>query len=536
TVKNANVSEHKVRLQFSVEDTGIGITADQQKILFKSFQQADSSTSRQYGGSGLGLAISKNLVELMGGVVWMESEVGRGSSFHFTLDLQVGKQNTEPKSKNTSILVGKSVLLVGDVAISNRILAEYLTNFGMKTTIVADGFQAIDKLASWSKNYDFLIIDESATTLSGEETLSAIGAEQKIHKIPSTILLSSEPDREDLSELEIAGKIELLQKPVSPSGLLDCLHIALRNGNSGTKFAADDANFPHESLVSEGGILESEVFDLNAKILLVEDNIVNQELAIEILIEAGCQVKTAMNGEEAIQTLQVEEFDLILMDIQMPGIDGYETTRRIRAFDKFADLPIIAMTANAMLQDRKLALEAGMNDYVTKPFERGFLLKTIAIWTDPTVSIWGGSQLSMGSSYGSAEAKVVAEPDLALMPQQNSIVIAGLDTAGALNRLGGKETIYKKALIGFNDSTEKSTDLLNDLYEKGDMKNLSIEVHTLKGLAATVGANDLHTHLKELEVEVKTDGDNIAAAIKTVQKSFQKTREAIEEAKTRGVI
>jgi len=365
-----------VLLHFSISDSGIGMTAEQQQKLFKAFSQADGSTTRKYGGTGLGLSISKKLTELMNGTIWVESKLGEGSTFHFTAQFELQEEDKYLQSIKSSELSKLQILVIDDNKYILDIIANILKRYQVKVVLAETGLQALDKLAEDNnQSFDLILVDAFMPEMDGINCIQKIQA--LYQSAPPCILMASPYVNEQLSEqsAQINADIKvMLSKPIFPLSLLDAMGQALNckivsiSGES----LRDNTQQKNKQLL--GG----------AQVLLVDDNEVNQELAIELLRQAGISVAVANHGQEALDYLnRNKQFDGILMDVQMPVMDGYTATQKIRQQDKFKELPIIAMTANVMPADRKKTLEAGMNAHIAKPINIQELYAVMAKWIKP---------------------------------------------------------------------------------------------------------------------------------------------------------
>ncbi len=357
-----------VVLHFAVGDTGIGIPQGKLTAIFDAFEQVDSSTTRRHGGSGLGLAISSRLVQLMGGEIWVESEFGRGSTFHFTARFGLtGEAVQVPRAEPTKIQDTR-VLVVDDNATNRRILEEMLRNWGMRPTVVEGGRQALNLLRKSRESgepFRLILSDANMPEMDGFSMAAEIKRDSQLDN--TVIMMLTSGDRpDDLSRCEKFGISSYLLKPIKQSELFDAIVLAL----GVTAPEEEDAG---RILVEQPGPLRP------LRILLAEDSLVNQKLAVGILKKRGHSVVVANHGREAIAALEADEFDLVLMDVQMPEMDGYEATAAVRAkeLQTGKHLPIIAMTAHAMKGDRERCLEAGMDDYVAKPVRAQQLFETI---------------------------------------------------------------------------------------------------------------------------------------------------------------
>ncbi|CAN5746695.1 hypothetical protein BH11PSE8_BH11PSE8_21040 [soil metagenome] len=364
-------------LRFSVRDTGVGMTAEQQKRLFEPFSQSDASTARMHGGTGLGLAISRQLVELMGGQVGAQSEPGRGSTFWFTARFGVALgERPAPLALLAAHtpLVGARVLIVDDNAAARDLLAVMCRQLGMRPEQAADGWDAMRATALARESEDAFALILLDWKMPGMDGLACAAALRNVPKAPTVLLLTPFGRDDALHQLQDTGVAAsmVLAKPVTPSALFEACATAL--GTSHSIVEESHLHSGHELQPSHRHRLEG------LRVLLVEDNAINQELALELLTSAGMQVAVAADGQLALAMLATEDFDLVLMDCQMPVMDGYEAARAIRGQPQWAGLPVIAMTANAMVGDYDRAREAGMDDQIAKPIEIEVMFETIARW------------------------------------------------------------------------------------------------------------------------------------------------------------
>jgi two-component system sensor histidine kinase/response regulator len=363
-------SEHGLFLRFAVTDTGIGLTEAQQKQLFTPFTQAETSLTRRFGGAGLGLAICKQLVGMMGGEIGVDSIPGRGSTFWFTLRL--GKDNDpaaqEPRAIAT-LFNGLKVLVADDNLLVRQTISAMLTGMGCHAESVAGGQQVLDAIQAADKPpYDLLIIDWMMPDLDGVETVRRLHARDEL-TLPRIIMVSGYGHDEVLPHVLSLGLDGMLSKPVNRGQLIETLERCFRLSGK---------------IATTGNQI---MFPPGTRVLLVEDNEINRMVAEEILTKAGIEISIAVNGREGVDAVLSEPFDAVLMDIQMPVLDGYAATREIRAKARFATLPIIAMTANATEADRLRAMDAGMSDHIAKPFDPENLLILLQRWTNrPTVT------------------------------------------------------------------------------------------------------------------------------------------------------
>ncbi len=369
-----------IELHFWIKDSGIGMTPEQCGKMFQSFSQADTSTTRKYGGTGLGLAISKNLVELMQGRIWVESQPGVGSVFHFHARFGV-QANPQPRRMfRADELRGLRVLVVDDNSSAREILASMAQNFGLAVDVATDGTQALDLLAQAEEQvrpYKLVLMDWKMPVMDGVET---IGKLQGLSNVPSVIMVTAYGREEALGSAQQRGVAlhTVLTKPVTSSTLLEAIAEVLGK--------ADVIDIRPQENPDTQGLAMAQL--AGAQVLLVEDNDMNQELAMELLANAGMTVVLANNGQEALDILgQGGHFDGVLMDCQMPVMDGYTATREIRKDPALQNLPIIAMTANAMAGDKEKVLQAGMCDHIAKPLNVGDMFATLAKWIKPGTAL-----------------------------------------------------------------------------------------------------------------------------------------------------
>jgi len=473
----------EIELHFSVRDTGIGLTEEQQASLFRSFSQADTSTSRKYGGTGLGLAISKKIVELMRGRIWADSTPGEGSVFHFHVRLGLPANDASPSARRMALaneLRGRRLLLVED----NPVAREIISTLGQRLGLTVDsaingaaGLAHLEAATARGEGYDLLLSDWQMPVMDGIDFLSEAAARLGGRQ-PPVVLVTAYGQDDVLDQvkrrgLQLSG---LLHKPVTASCLLETLGEALDAGGGRPALQ-------HPLLKQAAGAAARL---RGARLLLVEDNELNQELATDLLNAVGIRVDIAVNGQAALDMLARDAaYDGILMDCQMPVMDGYEATRRIRAHPQWKDLPIIAMTANAMPTDRERVWQAGMNDHIVKPLDIDAMFTTLAAWISPA------------AMPVAADASAVA----ALQPAgpATPLPFAGIDVAAGLERCMGKENLYRSLLLKFRVAGREFPDEFARAQAAGDVVKMQRLCHTLKGTSATLGAEALSEACRRLE-------------------------------------
>lgn len=376
-VISATLSErldNELLLHFSVSDSGIGIAEEKLVDLFQSFTQADPSTTRKHGGTGLGLAISKKLVDLMGGEIAVTSVLGEGSTFSFTARFSECTVDCIDKKKLAKKEIGSlRILVVDDNKTSREVLTEMLFSFGFDCEEASSCKKAIAKLeeADTDKPFDLVLMDWHMPEMDGIEGTQAIQTDPRLSHVPLVVMVTAFGESELRRAASKITLADVLTKPVTPIALLKSIARVTGHEASAQKLETTQKKSKQKSA---GGLQD-------LKVLLVEDNEINLELANELLTGEGMVVTTAENGLEALVCLEKDVFDLVLMDCQMPEMDGYEATRKIRQQENFKDLPILAMTANAMAGDKEKVLAVGMNDHIAKPIDPGLMFETIEKWT-----------------------------------------------------------------------------------------------------------------------------------------------------------
>ncbi|MBF0455458.1 MAG: response regulator [Magnetococcales bacterium] len=472
----------EVTLQFSVSDTGIGMTEKQISKLFQSFSQADASTTRKYGGTGLGLIISRQLTEIMGGKIWVESEEGKGTTFFFTANFGLSNEVESEQQLPEIISKGLRVLVVDDSPTFREIMYQLFKGFSFQVVLAETGGEALDLIRSNDQEgtpFQLVFMDWIMPDLDGVEACERIKSDINLKSPPKVVMVTAY-DRDEMlcqiHELEVDG---FLTKPVTASILMDTT----------MKTLGFDQQKPEEVTVSELDVGAVEMIR-GAQILLVEDNAVNQQIALELLEMALFVVTVAENGQVALDRVQQDHFDGVLMDIQMPLMDGYTATREIRKMSEYDDLPIIAMTANAMAGDRERCLEAGMNDHVAKPIDPQRLYATLVKWIKPGVRKVPDQLLKKGQIKGKS---TLALPHL-----------PGINVEVGVARLGGNIEAFKKLLEKFSSNQEGAVEEIQQALIEGDRELALRAIHTLKGTTGSIGAEKLYHSVKEMEAELHT--------------------------------
>ncbi|KIL99342.1 diguanylate cyclase/phosphodiesterase (GGDEF & EAL domains) with PAS/PAC sensor(s) [Paramagnetospirillum magnetotacticum MS-1] len=478
-------SEDQAELHFWVRDSGIGMTPEQCGKMFKSFSQADTSTTRKYGGTGLGLAISKTLVELMDGRIWVESEAGKGSTFHF--HVRVGVQSHPPLRRvfSPDELLGLRVLVVDDNAAAREILSAMAKGFGLEVDSAWDGTQALEMVAAAERKdlpYDLILMDWKMPIMDGVETVQKLQHGDHA-RIPAVIMVTAYGREEAATNAEERGVVmkTVLTKPVTAASLLEAIGETLGKGVVAEHQGQDKAESYKETMKALEG----------CRVLLVEDNEMNQELATELLSQAGMEVVVAVHGQDALDILARDNrFDGILMDCQMPVMDGYTATRAIRANPALSAIPVIAMTANAMAGDREKVMEAGMLDHIAKPLNLETMFSTMAKWIKV-------AKAPAKTAPAPREKPKTAEvsgglPDL-----------PGIDIKAGMATMANKESLYLRMLAKFRDSQGHFADLFAAARQDPDPQAATRAAHTLKGTAGNIGAKGVQSAAAALEQACK---------------------------------
>jgi two-component system sensor histidine kinase/response regulator len=469
-----------VVLRFSVRDTGIGIAREQQSLLFKSFTQADTSTTRKYGGTGLGLAISARLAAMMDGEVGVDSAPDQGSTFWFTSRLGKGHRKASPLVPEPD-LRGRRILVVDDNDNARTILAEMLGAMTFKVGQAGSGQAAVAELeraASAGEPYEVAFIDWHMPDMDGNDTARHI-AGLSLQPTPHLIMVTSFGREEVIRQARLAGFGEILIKPVTPSQLFDAVMRALGRPTQARPGGTSGRAAVPEPLAAIRG----------ARLLLVEDNELNQEVARELLRHAGLSVDVAGDGRQALDKVAANAYDMILMDVQMPVMDGIAATAAMRRAGHRQ--PIIAMTASVLDKDRQRCLDAGMNDHLGKPIEPEELWAILLKWLQPRNPVAEATP----PSPAPRDAPAPAVPD----------GIAGLDTTAGLSRLLGNRTLYRSLLRKFAGSQVNAVARIRAALEAGNRNHAERIAHTLKSLCASIGAGALQAEAAAVESVIRDE-------------------------------
>ncbi len=490
SISSVEKKNDKVKLNFSVQDSGIGLTEEQKNKLFQSFSQADTSITRKYGGTGLGLSISKKLCEMMGGEILVKSVLGKGSTFSFTAFFGLHAAKSLPLIPSPD-LRGKKVLIVDDNQASREILQSMLESMSFTVSQSVSGEEAIEDIMGADKKgkpFELVYMDWQMPGMNGIATSRKIRA-LSLSRQPRIIMVTAY-GREDIINQSANLKLEgFLVKPVNRSLLFDTTMAAFGREKTKEYDMKSDKTKEFKALKDIMG----------ARILLAEDNEINQQVAREILEQGGLVVEIANNGREVLEISEKHHYDAILMDIQMPEIDGIEATRIIRSRDSEASkIPIIAMTAHAMAKDREKSIDAGMNDHITKPITPDELFAALAKWIKHEKREIPGDLFKKSSREGQQAGNNA-------LPQ-----IPEIDIPSGLSRIGGNEKLYGSLLVKFCKDYADAAKQIKDALAHKDMQMAARLAHTVKGVAGNLGARSLQKGSEEIESALKkNDLENI---------------------------
>lgn len=493
----AERDEKRTKLLFAVRDTGVGMTVEQMSRLFQAFTQADSSTTRKYGGTGLGLSISKRLVELMGGQIWAESEIGVGSTFRFTVWLDAAAGDVSPRYLVPKSIEGLKVLVVDDHATAREIHRELLTELRFRVDTASSGDEALATLLAEPPDdpYELVLTDYLMPGMDGIEEARRIKKELALPRVPA-VFMATGSSGADIKASAAAGVDEFLIKPLTLGAVTNAVrrHFGVARQASGS-----DVKPSRESAYDLAGL----------RVLLVDDNEINRQIASELLGFCSIEVQTAVDGREAVDSVLGSDktFDAVLMDIQMPDMDGYEATRRIRSDARFASLPIIAMTAYAMTADKQRVLDAGMNGHIGKPIAPDVLYEALAYFCGRKAPQRVEETAKDGDD----------SPSLPLMTE--------FDLKDGLARMNGNLKLYFGLLGKFAETQRDMPRKIAEALEKSDRKTAERLAHTLRGLAGNIGASAIQRAAEVLENTLRSGGRS-----KRVQGALDSLRTFVDRA------
>jgi len=501
-------TDDEALIRLSVKDTGIGIPAVKQETLFEKFTQADASITRKYGGTGLGLAISKQLAEIMGGEIGVVSEEGRGSEFWFTA--RFAKQAERERTIPPAEISGVHVLVVDDNATNREVLMTQLTAWGVRSEEAPDGptaLQALYLAKDTGDPFQVAILDMQMPDMDGAALGRIIKTDEKLRDT-HLVLFSSLGQRGDAKRMQEIGFAAYLTKPARHSEILDCLSAVL---------AGPDAAQHAQPIVT--GHTIREIRRGAVRILLAEDNITNQQVAVGILKKLGLRADAVANGAEAVTALETLPYDLVLMDVQMPVMDGLEATRAIRnpqSAVRNHQIPIIAMTAHALQGDREKCIEARMNDYLTKPISPQALAEALDKW--------------LPREAAAATKQAAGKPEAAAPRSAEESETPVFDKAGMMIRMMGDEGMARTVIGGFLEDIPRQIEALKVYLEAGDAPSAERQAHAIKGAAANVGGETLRNLAFEMERGGKTgDLGAVTARMPELETQFARLKESMGE-------
>lgn len=493
-----SISNDNVEIRFSVQDSGIGMSKEQQQKLFKSFSQADSSTSRKYGGTGLGLTISKKLTEMMGGEITVNSTLGKGSRFEFSAQFGLPKQPVKHSAIDKKLLDNLRILVVDDNVVARNILFEMVKSLHLTCETAINGKEAFVLVCEADKKgrpFDIVLMDWKMPIMDGIASAKMITETLKA-KAPKIILITSFAREQVLSSQSEDLLACMLTKPVTSSTLLDSIY-----QTQGLAVIHSRVEKENRSFVVAKNKLQG------ANILLVEDNEINQELAVELLESNGMVVSVADNGQIALDMLTEQTFDGILMDCQMPVMDGYQATQAIRKQPQYQHLPILAMTANAMAGDKEKVIASGMNDHIAKPINLKIMIETMANWID----VSDAQQLSMKEPKEANDEHKI-----------NFDCLTGINAKIGLEITQGNEKLYVRLLEKFYQSQNDFIEQFSLASQSADKAAAERVAHTLKGVAGSIGATAVQASASALEdaCNQKDESSQITLLISRVEEQL----------------
>ncbi|MBF0217453.1 MAG: response regulator [Candidatus Omnitrophica bacterium] len=505
------------RLNFAVTDTGVGIPKDKIGLLFKSFQQVDASVTRKYGGTGLGLAISKKLVEMMGGKIGVESEEGKGSTFFFSANFEKWERTAGKDKGHLADIGGTRILAVDDNKNTRMLLAALVKKNGAIVGEAADGRKAVDALIEAAKNgepYKIAVMDMMMPGISGEETARLIKSDFRI-KDTILIMLTAFGQRGDAKRFHEAGFSGYLIKPVREERLINCISLAL-----GRKaFAAD-------GLTRTAGIITAHTVNEarkdNVRILVVDDNKTNQDVALGMLAKLGYRADPASDGSDALGMVKAVPYDIVLMDCQMPVMDGFTATKEIRKLGGARmNVPIVAMTAHAMTGDREKCLASGMDDYISKPVSPSELVRVLNKY--------------LVKKEGKPEPDRAAAVEAIKPGEAPERAVTGVfDRAAFMERMMGDESLAKMIVEGFIGDIPGEIRTLREYVDKGDTGNAGARAHKIKGASANMAGEGLRETAHNMEIAGKSqDAAKLKELMPRLEEEFEKMR--IELSRAFGV-
>ena len=490
-------TEESVYLRCTVRDTGIGIPPERKDSLFESFTQLDTSTTRRYGGTGLGLAISRDLVEMMGGTIGVDSEEGKGSEFWFTVELARQKSSSAATETVPEDLRNTRVLIVDDNETNREILSTVLSSWQMRPVEAESGEQALEQMKEACRREDLFrlaLIDMQMPGMDGEELGRAIQSDPDLAGTPMIMLtsLGTWGNTQRLAEIGFAG---YLYKPTHSRELRELISRTLTGGETPAGVLLPHAPGAQPSNEQSAGVPAGSLAERGGRVLVAEDNSTNQIVALGILGKLGVQGDAVANGKEAVKALETVPYDLVLMDVQMPEMDGLEAARHIRSGDfgvRNPNIPIIAMTAHVLQEDRDRCLAAGMNDYLSKPVQPNVLARMLERWLP--------AEQPLPPAEGADALASAGEPAEA---GKSPIV---WNRSAMMERMSGDESLAREILENFLEDVDRFLEPFDEALDRGDTRGLERLAHSAKGVAGTICADELQALAARVE-EAARSGD-----------------------------
>jgi two-component system, sensor histidine kinase and response regulator len=514
-VKTLKETVDQVTLEFSIRDTGIGMSAAQTSKLFQAFNQADSSTTRKFGGTGLGLSISKKLVEMMDGQIWVDSKPGRGSIFYFTATMKRNMGIEDVDMIPPQDMQHMRALVVDDNFTAMKSIQKTLEMFSFATTGVTSGLEAIEAVKEGIKQkkpYQLILVDWFMPGMNGITAIGQIKDSITTGTVPKMLLLTTFDSVEELRpQGTAAGVDEYVSKPVNCSLLFDTIMDVFGKDVAKAFRVRQDSVDPVNIMNKIGG----------ASVLLVEDNAINRQVASEVLQGIGLFVDIAEDGLQAIEQVEKSTYDVVLMDIQMPEMDGLQATRKIRSDTRFQELPILAMTAHAMAGDRETSLQAGMNDHIAKPIDRKKLYGALVEWIKPRKGL-GLSELPESARKTEENMTPIAK------------TIAGINMSDAMDILGGDQRLLRALLFEFHRSHANIAQTIRaelSGHRQDDILSARQHVHRIKGVAGNLAAKRLYDAANVLELGIVQAPQNQSKQLEEFESALDEIIESIKTIK-----
>jgi PAS domain S-box-containing protein len=486
-------TDNNATLRFRVKDTGIGMEQEQIGKLFHAFAQADTSTTRKYGGTGLGLVICKVLVDLMGGEIMVESDVGKGSTFTFSAVFGLSSPFIQEPSPSKQMIEKLNILVIDDDTESLGSLEKLLDSLNFVSVFTSSFIKGLQNLIKGTRDepFDLVLLAWTRPEKNAYKFIKQIKMHANLNRIPTVLMVNTESEGKVIRFADEVGLESFLIKPASKESLLKAIQEVL------VRYQSEIVRIPQ----LEDQMLQGLNAIRGARILLVEDNEINQQLAQELLEDAGFMVMTANNGLEALSFLQKEKFDAVLMDVQMPLMDGYQATEEIRKQDRFADLPIVALTSHAMAGDREKSFEVGMTDHISKPINPDQLFSILLSLIKPDNRAFPHRFIDQRKQkYTDDKSQFMSN-------------LPGIDVKTGLAHAGGKQRFYKSLLSKFKRDFSDFSSRIQNAINEGETESALVLTHTIKGVSGNIGAQDLERIASDLESAIRNEKEEIVDSL-----------------------